>query len=148
METLNTDRLDFLIKKTPDLLLQISEDAFSKKVSSKKWSKKEILGHLIDSATNNHQRFVRAQFENTPSIPYNQDLWNKYSFYNSINSKQLISFWKSYNNQILALFNNMPKDSVLKMCNTGGKDNYSLAFLFNDYIKHLEYHLNQIIDLK
>ena len=148
MEILNKNRLTYLIQFIPDLLFQIHEEAFSKKESENKWSKKEILGHLIDSATNNHQRFIRAQFENTPTIPYNQDMWNKHSFYNSIDTKQIINFWKFYNIQILELFNKIPKDLLLKECNTGGESNFTIAFLFNDYIEHLEHHLKQIVDFK
>jgi hypothetical protein len=145
METLNKNRLAYLIQIIPDLLSNIPEETFLKKEDQNKWSKKEILGHLIDSATNNHQRFVRAQFEETPIIPYNQDMWNKHSFYNLIDTRQIISFWKFYNIQILELFNKIPKDLLIKECNTGGKNNFTIAFLFNDYIEHLEHHLNQIV---
>lgn len=59
-------RLQFLIDTIPSLLTEIDEVQFSNKPNFEKWSKKEIIGHLIDSATNNHQRFVRCQFENVP----------------------------------------------------------------------------------
>jgi hypothetical protein len=62
----------YLCDSVPQQIKAIDEVEFSRKVSPDKWSKKEILGHLIDSATNNHQRFVRAQFE-TPQIYYEQD---------------------------------------------------------------------------
>ena len=70
------DRLQYLCDAIPSLIKQIPEQEFSHKSAPGKWSKKEILGHLIDSATNNHQRFVRAQFEDTPFIIYDQDNWN------------------------------------------------------------------------
>lgn len=66
-------RLQILCDTIPDLLLNIDEIIFSEKPSNNKWSKKEIIGHLIDSAANNHQRFVRAQFEDLPSIAYDQN---------------------------------------------------------------------------
>ena len=79
------------------MLTQISEEKMSEKPAPNKWSKKEIIGHLIDSATNNHHRFVRGQFEAIPEIRHNQNGWNKYSFYQQIDSKQIILFWTIYN---------------------------------------------------
>lgn len=70
--TNSVERLLFLCNIIPDLLYQIDENVYSKKEKNNKWSKEEILGHLIDSATNNHQRFVRAQFESDPEIVYDQ----------------------------------------------------------------------------
>lgn len=86
-------RLQYLCDTIPPLLLKIPEGDFTNKPQAGKWSKKEILGHLIDSATNNHQRFIRAQFENVPVISYDQNNWNACSRYNQVDSKQLVSFW-------------------------------------------------------
>lgn len=67
------ERLAFLCETIPQLLFEIDDLTFSEELTSEKWSKKEILGHLIDSATNNHQRFVRCQFEDIPTITYDQN---------------------------------------------------------------------------
>lgn len=75
----------------PPLLTAIGEPAFSTKPAPEKWSKKEIIGHLIDSATNNHQRFVRAQFEPTPQIYYDQNKWNEYSYYDRMEGALVIA---------------------------------------------------------
>ncbi|MBC7450440.1 MAG: DinB family protein [Cytophagales bacterium] len=139
------EHLHHLIKIIPALLINIDEKEFSYKSSDDKWSKKEILGHLIDSATNNHQRFVRSQFEDTPSINYDQNKWNKYNFYNQIEKEQLIAFWTIYNKQLYAIIRLIPKDHLIKMCNTGGVENVTIEFLFNDYVLHMEYHLKQIV---
>ena len=57
-------------------LSAISEDAAAQKPNPSKWSKKEILGHLIDSAANNHQRFIRLQLAREIGLPgYEQDNW-------------------------------------------------------------------------
>ena len=103
------NRLEYIITLTPKMLTEISEENMSTKPSPKKWSKKEIIGHLIDSATNNHQRFVRGQFENIPEISYEQNNWNEFSFYNQIESKQIISFWTIYNKQIIEIIKRIPK---------------------------------------
>mgnify|MGYP003597480034 CR=1 FL=1 len=55
-------RLEYLIDKIPDMIVKISDSEFSHKPMPNKWSKKEILGHLIDSASNNHHRFIRSQY--------------------------------------------------------------------------------------
>src|SRR6185436_12071230 len=54
---------------------QFSEEEWAAKPDPKKWSKKEILGHLVDSAQNNIRRFIVGQYENNPQIVYNQDQW-------------------------------------------------------------------------
>jgi hypothetical protein len=69
------NRLEYLLKTIPALLNALDENEFSFKPAENKWSKKEILGHLIDSASNNHQRFVRAQFEEHANIFYHQNEW-------------------------------------------------------------------------
>lgn len=94
-------RLTYLCHTLPDLLTALDETLFSEKPNAAQWSKKEILGHLIDSATNNHQRFVRSQFEAVPTIVYDQNQWNTYNYYPHISKKQLIAFWTVYNQQLL-----------------------------------------------
>jgi hypothetical protein len=84
------EKLHELIAEYSESLNAISESEFTAKASPGKWSKKEILGHLIDSASNNHQRFIRVQFENEPAISYDQDMWVLHNHYNEIPVKQLI----------------------------------------------------------
>ena len=95
------NRLAVLIKKAPALFSEISEYDMMLKSSPEKWSIKQIIGHLIDSATNNHQRFVRGQFEDHPEIQYDQNMWNEFNFYQEIETKHLIDFWTIYNKQLL-----------------------------------------------
>lgn len=124
--------------------MKMDEETFSYKTNPNKWSKKEILGHLIDSATNNHHRFVRGQFEHIPLITYNQDQWNMYNYYQQIATKQLIHFWEAYNRQLLAVLLQLPASYYTQLVNTGAQ-NCTLAFLVQDYVTHLEHHLKQII---
>jgi hypothetical protein len=139
-------RLQYLCEIIPPLLMNIKEDKFSYKPMSDKWSKKEILGHLIDSATNNHQRFIRVQIENVPTIIYDQNKWNSYSNYNQINSTQLISFWTIYNQQLIELIKNIPKEKLNRECNIGKENNETLHWIINDYVRHLDHHLKQITE--
>ncbi len=138
-------RLNFIIDNLPSILTQISEENMSEKSSSNKWSKKEIIGHLIDSATNNHQRFVRGQFENNPEIRYDQNKWNQYNFYQQIDSKQIILFWTFYNKQLIEIIERIPTENLKRKVNVDGSL-LTLEFLIIDYVEHLEHHLKQVID--
>jgi hypothetical protein len=139
------NRLEYIINLTPKTLTEISEENMSIKPTPTKWSKKEIIGHLIDSATHNHQRFVRGQFENIPEISYDQNNWNEFSFYNHIESKQIISFWTIYNKQIIEIIKRIPKENLEKQIKIGN-NLLTLEFLIIDYVEHLEHHLKQIIE--
>ena len=138
------NRLQFLCQNIPDLLYNIPEQEFCYKPVSDKWSKKEILGHLIDSAANNHQRFIRVQFENVPDITYDQNNWNKYSHHNSIDAEHLILFWKLYNQHLLQLIKHIPQKSLDRECKIGEMNNVTLHQLVEDYVVHLEHHLHQL----
>lgn len=138
-------RLNTIIDKVPQILREISEDEISIKPSPNKWSKKEVLGHLVDSATNNHQRFIRGQFELTPEIRYDQNKWIEFSFYQEIESKQIINFWTVYNQQLVELIKRIPSDNLTKQIRVG-ENLVTLEFLIVDYVAHLEHHLKQIID--
>ena len=137
-------RLEYLCEVIPQLLATIDEQSFSLKSSPDKWSKKEIIGHLIDSATNNHQRFVRGQFENKPTIIYDQNKWNEFGFYQQISGQQIIAFWTAYNRQLIELIKHIPKENLQLECLVGDKL-LTLDFLINDYVEHLEHHLRQVV---
>ncbi len=126
----------------------IPDKEFSAKPLPNKWSKKEVLGHLIDSAQNNLRRFICGQYEPTPpKIVYEQDHWVTSNGYEGIDSKNIILLWKLINEQIATVLENMPKGSYSKECDTS-RDSvslHSLEWLAQDYVKHLKHHLNQII---
>lgn len=139
-------RLAYLCNTIPSLLTQIPEDAFSWKPSPQKWSKKEIIGHLIDSAANNHHRMVRMQFEESFRITtYDQDNWNAFSYYNQIDSQQIITFWTVYNKQLLALMNRIPVELMRNEGYADEPERVTLAFLIEDYVQHMEHHLHQVV---
>lgn len=138
-------RLNYLCDVIPGLLAAISETEFLKQPAHDKWSKKQILGHLIDSTTCNHQRFIRAQFEHIPTIVYDQNNWNSYSHYQKLDSSQLILFWTVYNRHLLALMDNISLENLQCKCNTGGTENHTIEWLYHDYLLHLEHHLKQIV---
>ncbi len=126
----------------------IPEVELSAKSSPSKWSKKEVLGHLIDSAHNNLRRFICGQYEsNPPKIIYEQDFWVRMNDYEHRVSGEVISSWRLINEQICSILQAMPKSNYARTCDTG-KDAVqlrSLEWLAEDYVKHMKHHLNQII---
>lgn len=139
-------KLTQLLEIIPPLLLVISKEDFSLKSNPSKWSKKEILGHLIDSAANNHQRFIRVQYEAVPTIIYDQNKWNELNHYQQLAGKQIIQYWTVYNQHLLEIMKRIPEENLLKKCNVGTQENVTLQFLMDDYVVHLEHHLKQIIN--
>ena len=132
-------------------LIKISPELAAKKSKPDSWSKKEILGHLIDSAANNHHRFVRAQFEKEPLVlvPYEQDDWNRTQKYNEIDTKFLVEFWRLYNLHILWIISNFPEEKLgLKCKSIDEREMAETVFLLmKDYVDHMDHHLNQIFQL-
>lgn len=139
------NRLNFILDKVPSILKEIGEEKMSEKPLPNKWSKKEIIGHLIDSATNNHQRFVRGQFETIPEIRYDQNKWNEYNFYQQIDSEKIILFWTIYNRQLIEIIKRIPPENLKREIRVG-EDLLTIEFLIVDYVEHLEHHLKQVTD--
>jgi DinB superfamily len=139
------DRLQELCSIIPNHLEEIREEVFNHIPSPGKWSKKQILGHLIDSAANNHQRFVRIQYEEGPIIYYDQNEWNRVQEYNKKNSEELKLLWKLYNLHLLHIVKNIPSEKLEKKGVLKSGNEYSLGWYINDYVEHLEHHLHQIV---
>lgn len=135
------DEFKVIISIFPQDLSKIEENKFNWKPEINQWSKKEILGHLIDSAITNYLRFLKAQFQDNPTFLYQQDEYCKFAYYNKSETQQLIDLWTLMNKQLLFLFEQIVINNQLeKMCN-----NETLAFLMKDYVSHLIHHKNQIL---
>ena len=141
-------QLQHLMDTIPEKLYQFSEEEMAEKPAHDKWSKKEIIGHLIVSATNNHQRFIRGQFEENPSISYNQVLWNVHGHFQEMDTDHLIAFWEMYNRHLIELISRVPRSLLEKTCQMSDGTSYTLSWLFDDYVRHLEHHLKQIVESK
>jgi len=126
-------------------LTRVSEAQSEERSAPGKWSRKEILGHLIDSASNNHQRFVRTQLANQVSFPgYAQTQWVETQGYQSESWENLIQLWAAFNRHILHLVAQIPENKTDNRCVLDGGEPATLRFLVEDYIRHLEHHLAQI----
>ena len=139
-----------VIENYGEKLKHLNEEEFSFKPHRDKWSKKEELGHLIDSAHNNLRRFIVAQYEVNPKIRYEQDTWVRLLDYTDQNSSDLMHLWMLLNRQICYALENMSPEASERMCDTG-KDQqklYSLSWLAEDYVKHLLHHLHHILELE
>jgi hypothetical protein len=109
------------------------------------WSVKEILGHLIDSAANNHQRFVRAQLSSELSFPgYEQNGWVRSQDYQTRPWLDLVDFWVLYNHHLSHVISRIPGAAATVPCRIGTDDDVSLRALAEDYVAHLRHHLEQI----
>jgi hypothetical protein len=128
-------------------LRAISDDAAAVPREPGKWARKEILGHLIDSASNNHQRFVRAGDGATVRLPgYAQDLWVTFQGYRESRWRDLVDLWSGYNRHLAQVLERIPETLRDVPCEIGGSPPVPLSFVALDYIGHLQHHLRQILD--
>jgi len=110
-----------------------------------KWSRKQIIGHLIDSASNNHQRFVRAQQTASLSFPpYEQNHWVSSQHYNERSWDDLVSLWHAYNLHLSHVIAQIPDRHLASQCVIESSNPVTLEFLISDYVGHLRHHLAQV----
>ena len=138
-------------------MLSIAESTWTQKPSPDKWSKKEILGHLLDSAHNNHRRFVLASLQDNLIFDgYDQGKWVLVNDYQSWDTLLLLNCWNQANLNIAEIINNSDNTIITrdhidhnfdKICmnRIRADQSTSLNYLIWDYIFHLEHHLSQII---
>jgi hypothetical protein len=140
------DELELTIHQYLPQLQSLDDSDASIKPSPNKWSKKEILGHLVDSAQNNLRRFIVAQYEKDPHITYQQDDWVRINNYRGSNLQELVQLWYLQNKQIISVLRNTDVVLASRTCNTGSL--HTIEWLAADYIKHLRHHLHQVLELE
>lgn len=127
-------------------LVAVSEQSADLPFREGGWTRKEILGHLIDSALNNHQRFVRAALDGSYEGPsYQQEGWVKMHGYQSMEWQTLLQHWRLQNELLSAVVERIPENRFSAQCRVGGGDPVSLRFLIEDYLAHLDGHVEQIV---
>ena len=106
-----------------------------------RWSVAELIGHLIDSACNNHQRFVRAQFCDELTFPkYEQNEWVSAADYGNCNWTSLVDLWYHYNRLVAHIIRNLPESKVSIPCTITPYETVTLGDLVTDYLEHLNHH--------
>jgi hypothetical protein len=138
-------RLELLLGFIPPLLRNIDQDAFAAKPAPEKWSRLEILGHLCDSASNNIQRLIRVQYEDAPRIAYDQNAWVRCGRHQEMDAAHLVAYWTALNAHFLAVARLLPADVLDRVCLAGAPEPVTMAFLIDDYLRHLEHHLHQLV---
>ena len=141
------EKFSDLLRKGAQCIAKTTEEDLSLKTEIDKWSKKEILGHLIDSGIHNLQRFSEIQFEDKPYKirKYNQNELVKSNRYNEADSLELLSFWLSINERITQIISVQNKNTLGYQIELGNGEISDLNFLIKDYVDHLEHHLKQIM---
>ncbi|HEY0319671.1 MAG TPA: DinB family protein [Pyrinomonadaceae bacterium] len=145
------------VEKAVPRLLALSDEASTRARAPGKWSPREIVGHLIDSASNNHQRFVRAQFQDDLVFQgYEQEDWVRVQGYVDAPWKELVAFWQSYNLQLARVMAAVPLDVRHREHRKHNLHKIgwqvvpeekpaTLDYLMSDYVAHLKNHLRQIL---
>jgi hypothetical protein len=137
--------LQALLDQVPARLEKIPSGKREAKPTPSQWSPSQELGHLLDSASNNHQRIVRTQLEDNPAMPgYDGDRWVELHRYQHRNWSELIGLWKSLNQQLLVAAKAVPASAWSRTCTIADSDSLTLKFVFEDYLEHMMHHLQHI----
>jgi hypothetical protein len=147
------------VTRSSERMLAISDPDAAVPCAPGKWSRKEIVGHLIDSAANNHARFVRAQTsDDLVFAGYDQDAWVRVQRYNQRPWADLVALWREYNLHLSSVMAAADAEAVDRPRSRHSLDRIAtvpvaaerpatLAYLMRDYVVHLEHHLRQILDV-
>jgi hypothetical protein len=145
------------VDRAADRLLAISNDEAAIRAAPGKWSRKEIIGHLIDSASNNHGRFVRAQLhEDLVFAGYDQDAWVRVQRYEDRPWADLVRLWQAHNHQIAHVMETADTDAATRPRARHNLDELAwealpaaqpatLDWFMRDYVGHLKHHLRQAL---
>ena len=126
-------------------LLQVPEEVVGFPWRNGGWTRKQVLGHMIDSAANNHQRFVRAALDGQYTGPfYAQEGWVAAHGYNEMPWPTLLAWWQTYHEMLKAVVERIPAEKLTAECLVGDDKPVTLQFLVEDYIAHQKHHLAQI----
>ncbi|MGR3811048.1 DinB family protein [Jiulongibacter sp. NS-SX5] len=140
------DQLRELIALLRQPLLNLTEQEVSDKPNPTKWSKKEIIGHLIDSAVNNQKKFIMAQERNGQDITgYHQDEWVKLQAYHTADWATLVNLFCSINEHLAHVMENVEKSSLSHTLTIDGVGPFTLEFIIKDYNEHLKHHMKKVL---
>jgi DinB superfamily len=134
-----------LVDSTEARLQKISEEDSGVPIRAGGWSRKQVLGHLIDSASNNHQRFVRAALQGSLEFPgYDQEGCVRVQAVQEMSWPGLVALWASYNRYLSHIVAHLPESAFQTKCRIGSNEPVTLQFVAEDYVVHLIHHLKQL----
>ena len=140
-----SEQLLSIIEIAEPRLRQVSALESTIPVLSGGWSRRQVVGHLIDSASNNHQRFVRAALQPTLDFPaYDQEGNIRVQAPGEADWPLLVTLWAAYNRYLAHVIAHLPASQLETVCRIGSGDAVTLGFLARDYLTHLVHHLRQI----
>ena len=146
-----------VVERSTPVLLALSDAESAQRPEPGKWSPREVLGHLIDSASNNHQRFVRAQLQDELTFAgYEQDAWVTVQRYQQAPWTELVALWRAFNLHLAWVMAAAPESARLRAHHRHNLDEIAwktvpadepatLDYFMSDYVSHLEHHLRQIL---
>ena len=146
------------IDSASERLRAIEETQAAKPRAEDHWSSKQIIGHLIDSATNNHARFVLGQLKDDLVFPgYDQDGWVRTNHYQNASWPQLVELWRVYNLHLHHVMSHADQAKLNTPCTlhtlqeiafktVPKSEPVTLEYLMKDYVDHLKHHLAQIFE--
>jgi hypothetical protein len=144
-QDLSTFLAETIERELPSLRT-LTEERASMARAPGKWSAKEELGHLIDSAANNHIRFVRGAIEAEFRGPgYSQNDWVRLHGYSNMQWETIINLWFQYNALLVGLVDRIPEDRLEALCFIGTSPAVTLRFVVEDYILHMQHHIDQLL---
>jgi hypothetical protein len=140
-----SEKLLTLIGDAEPKLRQVNALESTKPILPGGWSRKQVIGHLIDSASNNHQRFVRAALQPSLEFPgYDQDGNVDVQASQGADWALLVTLWAAYNRYLAHVIAHLPASKLETPCRIGSGETVTLRFLAADYLRHLIHHLGQI----
>ena len=123
----------------------VSEAEVEKTFRPGGWTRKQILGHLIDSSINNHLRFLRAAVEgHFEGPPYQQEDWVRLNNYANLPWSEVLRQWRTRNELLVQLVRQIPDAALTAQCRIADGPAVTLRALIIDYLDHLEHHISQI----
>ena len=152
--------LQKIVEESYQRLIEIDPEEARRRTDPRRWSPKEIIGHLIDSASNNHQRFVRAQFQDhLVFLGYNQDHWVEAQRYIDEPWTILLDLWRNFNLHLAHVIAVTPEKissesrkkhnlHQIAWLTVPEEEPASLEYFMLDYVNHVKHHLNQIPQLQ
>jgi hypothetical protein len=140
-----SDALARVVDATEANLIKIGEAESRVPMRPGGWSRKEVVGHLIDSAFNNHQRFVRAALEGSLEFPaYDQEGNIRVQAVQEMAWPGLIALWASYNRYLAHVIAQLPENALAAECRIGNNEPVTLRYLAEDYLDHMVHHVEQM----